>query len=160
MSTRRTPGTARPRRSSAACGSPPCYLNEVESGATAAPTHGVQVKRIYEERDAGDGYRVLVDRLWPRGISRARAALDAWLAELAPSTQLRQWFGHDAGRFAEFARRYRAELRARRTTLDELRVRAAHQRVTLLYAAHDPRVNHAAVLRDVLVRLRRTGSRH
>ncbi|MGB6605583.1 MAG: DUF488 family protein [Steroidobacteraceae bacterium] len=148
----------RTRSRGVAYSSPPCYLHETESGATAAPAHGVQIKRIYEERDAADGYRALVDRLWPRGISKARAALDAWLVELAPSTQLRQWFGHDAARFAEFARRYHAELRARRKILDELRVRAAHQRVTLLYAAHDPRINHAAVLRDVLVKAKRAAS--
>ncbi len=147
----------RTRRAGAAYSSPPCYLHEVESGAAAAPAHGVQIKRIYAERDAADGYRALVDRLWPRGISRTRAALDAWLVELAPSTGLRQWFAHDPGRFAEFARRYRAELRAQRRMLAELRTRAAHQRVTLLYAARDSRCNHAAVLREVLIRARRKG---
>ncbi|MFZ1904012.1 MAG: DUF488 domain-containing protein [Steroidobacteraceae bacterium] len=144
MATRRT------RRAGAAYSSPPCYLHEAESGA--APSHGVQIKRIYDARDPADGYRALVDRLWPRGISKARAALDAWLVELAPSTELRQWFGHEPGRFAEFARRYRAELRAQRHALDELRARAARERVTLLYAARDPRSNHATVLRDVLLK--------
>ena len=148
----------RTRRAAAAYSSPPCYRHEVESSATAAPAHGVQIKRIYEARDAADGYRALVDRLWPRGISKARAALDAWLVELAPSTGLRQWFGHEPGRFAEFARRYRAELRAQRRALDALRARAARERVTLLYAARDPRSNHAAVLRDVLLKSARAAS--
>jgi uncharacterized protein YeaO (DUF488 family) len=142
------------RRSAAATGagysSPACYLHEFEP-ATAA-TQDVRIKRIYDPPATTDGYRALVDRLWPRGISKARAALDAWPVELAPSTALRQWFMHQPGRFAEFARRYRAELRAQRRTLDELRVRAARQRVTLLYAARDPRINHAAVLREVLLK--------
>jgi uncharacterized protein YeaO (DUF488 family) len=137
-------------RAGAAFSSPACYLHELDPSAVAAPARGVRIKRIYDARTAADGYRALVDRLWPRGISKTRAALDAWLVELAPSTALRQWFGHEPGRFAEFARRYRAELRAQRRTLDELRARAVRGRVTLLYAARDARVNHAAVLRDVL----------
>ena len=156
MATRRT---RLARRAAAAYSSPPCYRHEVQSGAAAVPAHGVQIKRIYEERDATDGYRALVDRLWPRGISKARAALDAWLIELAPSTELRQWFGHGPARFAEFARRYRAELRAQCRALDELRARAARERVTLLYAARDPRINHAAVLREVLLKSARDAAR-
>lgn len=156
MTTRRTRVNRGTRRASAEYSSPACYLHELEPAARAAPAHGVQIKRVYDEPDAADGYRALIDRLWPRGITKSRAALDAWLAELAPSTALRQWFGHEPKRFAEFARRYRTELRAQRRTLAELRTRAAHQRVTLLYAAHDPRINHAAVLRDVLVKSRRT----
>jgi uncharacterized protein YeaO (DUF488 family) len=147
---RRTPRRA--RRAAAAYSSPPCYLQEAESRAAAAPAYAVRIKRIYEERAVADGYRALVDRLWPRGITRARAALDVWLVELAPSTELRQWFGHQPGRFAEFARRYRTELRVQRRALDELRARAARGPVTLLYAAHDPRSNHAAVLRAVLLK--------
>jgi uncharacterized protein YeaO (DUF488 family) len=92
---------------------------------------------------------VLVDRLWPRGISKQRA-LDDWLVELAPSTALRKWFHQDRTRWIGFARRYRAELRTQAAALEALRRRAAQQRVTLLYAAHDPRRNHAVVLRDVL----------
>jgi uncharacterized protein YeaO (DUF488 family) len=91
-----------------------------------------------------------VDRLWPRGISKRHAALDEWLVELAPSTSLRQWFHRDPARWLEFARRYRAELRAQAGALQSLRQRAAQQRVTLLYAARDPLRNHALVLRDVL----------
>jgi uncharacterized protein YeaO (DUF488 family) len=142
--------TGRRRRAAAALSSPACYLHEFEAGPAAAPAGDIRIKRIYDARAAADGYRALVDRLWPRGISKTRAALDAWLVELAPSTALRRWFRHEPRRFAEFTRRYRSELRAQRARLDELRARAARQRVTLLYAARDPRVNHAAVLRDLL----------
>ena len=128
--------------------SPACYLHEFESArATAA---GVQIKRIHDEPSAEDGLRVLVDRLWPRGISKERAALDEWCADIAPSAALRKWFAHDARRWSEFRRRYRAELRAHAALLQTLRERAAVQRVTLLYAAREPRINHALVLRDVL----------
>ncbi|HEX4649650.1 MAG TPA: DUF488 family protein [Steroidobacteraceae bacterium] len=110
----------------------------------------IQVKRIYEPADPADGYRALVDRLWPRGITRRRAALDNWLVDLAPSTELRKWFHADPRRWPQFVRRYRTELRAQAPVLDALRQRAAQQRVTLLYAAQDPRRNHALVLREVL----------
>jgi uncharacterized protein YeaO (DUF488 family) len=145
-------GRARRTAASAAYSSPPCYLHELESAAAATAAQDVRIKRIYDDPDGADGYRALVDRLWPRGVTKTRAALDAWLVELAPSSALRQWFMHEPGRFAEFARRYRAELRTQRRALDELRARSAKQRVTLLYGARDPRVNHAAVLRDVLLR--------
>lgn len=131
--------------------SPACYLHELESGPTAAGE--VRIKRIYEAPEAGDGYRALIDRLWPRGISRQRAALDAWLVELAPSTQLRRWFGHDPKRWSEFRRRYRAELRSQPQALESLRERARGQRVTLLYGSRETRINHAAVLREVLLRI-------
>jgi uncharacterized protein YeaO (DUF488 family) len=133
--------------------SPACYLHELEPDAPAPDRRGdVQIKRIYEKPDADDGYRALIDRLWPRGISRRRAALDAWLVELAPSSALRIWFGHDPKRWAEFGRRYRAELRSRARTLEALRRRAQRQRVTLLYASREPRINHAVVLRAVLLK--------
>lgn len=119
----------------------------------------VRIKRIYEAADSADGYRALVDRLWPRGISRQRAALDAWLVELAPSTQLRLWFGHDPRRWSEFRRRYRAELRSQRKVLDSLRQRAREQRVTLLFGSREPRINHAAVLREVLLKTPSSGPR-
>lgn len=110
----------------------------------------VQLKRIHEDPDPGDGYRVLVDRLWPRGVSRERAALDGWLKEVAPSPELRTWFGHRADLFAEFAARYAAEL-VGNPALDELRrLVAERSTVTLLYAARDAAANHAVVLRDVL----------
>src|SRR5215469_15595052 len=131
--------------------SPACYLHEFEA-AEHAPTRGVGIKRIYDAPMSADGFRVLIDRLWPRGVSKQRAALDAWLVELAPSAALRIWFHHDRERWAEFGRRYRAELRAQAPLLQTLRQRARRQRVTLLYGARDPRVNHAVVLRDVLRR--------
>jgi uncharacterized protein YeaO (DUF488 family) len=128
--------------------SPACYLHEFASARATAP--GVQIKRIHDEPSAEDGLRVLVDRLWPRGISKERAALDEWCAAIAPSTALRKWFAHDPRRWSEFRRRYRAELRAQAALLQTLRERAAIQSVTLLYAAREPRINHALVLRDVL----------
>jgi uncharacterized protein YeaO (DUF488 family) len=128
--------------------SPACYLHEFESARATTP--GVHLKRIHDERSDEDGLRLLVDRLWPRGISKERAALDAWRADLAPSTALRKWFMHDPGRWTEFRQRYRTELRALAPQLQALRELAAVQRVTLLYAARDPRINHAIVLRDVL----------
>jgi uncharacterized protein YeaO (DUF488 family) len=112
----------------------------------------VAIKRIYEKAEPADGYRVLIDGLWPRGISRPRAALDAWLVELAPSNALRTWFRHDPGRWSEFGRRYRAELRTQREGLDALRHRAERMRVTLLTATREPHINHAVVLRAVLLK--------
>jgi uncharacterized protein YeaO (DUF488 family) len=119
----------------------------------------VEIKRIYEEPERTDGYRALIDRLWPRGVSRKRAALDAWLKDLAPSSALRQWFGHDPDRWTEFARRYRAELRAQREALGELRQRARRGRVTLLTATRAERINHAVVLRALLLRKPRVRAR-
>lgn len=111
----------------------------------------VLLKRVYEDPASTDGYRILVDRLWPRGVSRERAALDRWLKDVAPSPELRTWFGHRADRFSEFAERYVAELDAS-PALDELRRLVAERpAVTLLYGARDPEINHAVVLRDVLV---------
>jgi uncharacterized protein YeaO (DUF488 family) len=133
--------------------SPACYLHEFEAEAPHGSPHGVAIKRIYEEPESMDGYRVLIDRLWPRGISKQRAALDAWLTELAPSSALRTWFHHDPKRWRDFARRYRAELRAQPLLLQTLRERARRQRVTLLYAARDERVNHAVLLREALLRV-------
>lgn len=108
------------------------------------------VKRVYEAADPDDGVRVLVDRLWPRGITKERAALDCWLKAVAPSTKLRLWFAHDPERFDEFSRRYQTELETS-SELAELRKMGRTRRVTLLYAAHDPKVNHAIVLRKYLV---------
>jgi uncharacterized protein YeaO (DUF488 family) len=119
----------------------------------------VRVKRAYEESDAADGYRVLVDRLWPRGIAREAAHLDEWARELAPSAELRRWFGHEPARFEEFRRRYVAELGAQEPTLRELRRRAREGTVTLVYAARDREHNDAVVLADVLRRGRRSARR-
>src|SRR3546814_13143353 len=92
-----------------------------------------------------DGVRILIDRLWPRGVSKAGAALDEWMKEIAPSTELRKWFGHDPARWDEFQRRYRAELTAHPAELDRLRALAGKQVVTLVYSAHDEAHNDAVV---------------
>jgi uncharacterized protein YeaO (DUF488 family) len=112
----------------------------------------VRLKRAYEPASLEDGYRVLVDRLWPRGISKEQAALDGWEKDLSPSSELRRWFGHEPGRFPEFRRRYVDELRVRRERLHELRRHARSGRVTLVYAARDQERNEAVVLADVLRR--------
>ena len=110
----------------------------------------VRLKRAYEPSAASDGYRVLIDRIWPRGVSRKQARLGEWARELAPSTELRTWFGHDPARFAEFRRRYLEELAARAEKLGELRGRAQKGTVTLVYAARDDRHNDAVVLAELL----------
>jgi uncharacterized protein YeaO (DUF488 family) len=112
----------------------------------------VRVKRAYERAAASDGYRVLIDRLWPRGVSKADAHLDEWARELAPSDALRRWFGHDPARFDEFRRRYVDELAAHEDRLDELRVRARAGTLTLVYAARDTEHNDAVVLAEILCR--------
>jgi uncharacterized protein YeaO (DUF488 family) len=120
----------------------------------------LRLKRVYEPATSNDGYRVLIDRLWPRGLSKGRARLDAWERELAPSGELRRWFRHDPGRFAEFQRRYVDELRCQRGRLTQLRRRARREPVTLLYAARDGEHNDAVVLAEVLRRgLPRSGAK-
>lgn len=111
---------------------------------------GVRIKRAYDEPAADDGYRLLIDRLWPRGVSRERAALDEWDKDLAPSAELRRWFGHDPARFDEFRRRYTAELGEHRDRLAALRRRAAAGTLTLVYSAHDADHNNAVVLAGIL----------
>lgn len=110
----------------------------------------VQIKRAYEEALPEDGIRILVDRLWPRGVSKEQAQLDRWAKDLAPSTELRQWFGHDPAKWTEFQRRYREELRERGADLDAIAREARQGRVTLVYGARDEEHNEAAVLRDVI----------
>jgi uncharacterized protein YeaO (DUF488 family) len=110
----------------------------------------IQIKRAYEPASPDDGYRVLIDRLWPRGVSRQSAELDEWIKELAPSAELRQWFGHEPARFEEFRRRYISELRNERLRLTALRRRAREGRLTLVYSAHDTEHNDAVVLAEVL----------
>ena len=114
------------------------------------PAAHLRLKRAYEPAGPEDGVRILVDRLWPRGVSKADAAIDEWMKDVAPSAELRRWFGHDPGRWAEFQRRYRAELRAQAPLLDRLRALAKAGTVTLVYAARDEEHNDAIVLRDVL----------
>jgi uncharacterized protein YeaO (DUF488 family) len=112
----------------------------------------VRLKRVYDATAASDGYRVLIDRLWPRGVSRENAHLDEWALELAPSAGLRRWFGHDPDRFAQFRLRYGEELAAHETKLRELRQRARNGTLTLVYGARDTEHNDAVVLAEVLRR--------
>ena len=114
----------------------------------------IVMKRAYEPASASDGYRVLIDRLWPRGISKARARIDAWEKEIAPSRELREWYGHDPAKWHEFQKRYMHELRgaAAKKTLDELVRRAKRGRVTLVYASHAGDISDAAVLTRLLNR--------
>jgi uncharacterized protein YeaO (DUF488 family) len=108
-----------------------------------------QIKRVYEPSSPKDGIRVLVDRLWPRGLKKTDADLASWTKDIAPSPPLRVWFSHKPERFAEFKRRYTAELRDN-PALPELRKLGKGHLVTLLYGAHDPQINHAVVLLSVL----------
>jgi uncharacterized protein YeaO (DUF488 family) len=112
----------------------------------------VRVRRAYADPEPSDGTRVLVDRLWPRGVSKARAALDDWCKDVAPSPELRTWYGHDPDRFAEFSRRYQQELRdpERAAALDRLRGLAAAGPLTLITATRDPDISEAAVLAGLL----------
>lgn len=109
----------------------------------------IKIKRVYEAPAATDGRRVLVDRLWPRGLSRQKAAIDEWAKDLAPSDALRRWFGHDPKRWATFRQRYRAELRPRQARLRALRRLAMRRRITLVYAAKDEHHNNAVVLKEL-----------
>jgi uncharacterized protein YeaO (DUF488 family) len=114
----------------------------------------VRTRRAYDAPGSDDGYRVLVDRVWPRGRTRPELRLDGWLREIAPSGDLRRWFGHDQARWAEFRDRYRAELAdpARAALLDELTATAREGTVTLVFGAHDPEHNNARVLKEELQR--------
>ena len=116
----------------------------------------LRLKRAYEPAAASDGERVLIDRIWPRGVTHEEAQLDEWARELAPSTALRRWFGHDPARFAEFRRRYTAELAAQKGKLRELRRRARAGTLTLVYAARDAEHNDAVVLAEILRHGRRS----
>ena len=116
----------------------------------------VKLKRAYEPPGPDDGTRVLVDRLWPRGVSKDDAALDLWLKDLAPSTELRKWFGHDPSRWQEFCERYSAEVRQHQEAYDQLRELARKGPVTLVYSAHDEIHNDAVVLRSLLLGLKTT----
>ena len=111
----------------------------------------IRLKRAYEAPEAGDGTRVLVDRLWPRGVSKARADLEQWMKDVAPSTDLRKWFAHEPARWDEFRRRYAEELHRNAALLGQLRALARGGTVTLVYSAHDEVHNDAVVLRDVLL---------
>lgn len=110
----------------------------------------IRIKRVYDPPSADDGERFLVDRLWPRGLTRSAARLDGWLKDLAPSGALRRWFHADTSQWVEFCRRYRRELRRHSEALAALKRKSARGAVTLLYAAHDRERNHAVVLREVI----------
>jgi uncharacterized protein YeaO (DUF488 family) len=110
----------------------------------------IAIKRVYEAPSSDDGQRVLVDRLWPRGVSKDEARLALWLKAVAPSDTLRKWFGHEPEKWAEFQKRYRAELKDKSEAVGELRDLAAKGKVTLLYGAHDEKHNNAVVLADYL----------
>jgi uncharacterized protein YeaO (DUF488 family) len=109
------------------------------------------LKRAYQPAAADDRLRILVDRLWPRGLKKSDAAIDCWIKDIAPSTALRKWFGHDPGRWPEFRRRYAAEIRRLPDQLEELRALARKGPVTLVFSARDERHNDAVVLRNVLL---------
>jgi uncharacterized protein YeaO (DUF488 family) len=112
----------------------------------------VRLRRVYEPPSPEDGVRVLVDRLWPRGLSKAAASVDRWMKDIAPSAELRKWFGHDPERWPEFRQRYTAELRRQTGAVDELRELSRHGTVTLVFGARDEEHNDAVVLRDILLR--------
>ena len=111
----------------------------------------LKIKRIYEPAESSDGFRVLVDRLWPRGVSKAKAHVDLWMKEIAPSDKLRKWFGRDPERWNEFQKRYREELKEKSELLGQLRaLHKKHRNVTLVYGAKDEQHNQAVALRDSL----------
>jgi uncharacterized protein YeaO (DUF488 family) len=111
----------------------------------------VKLKRAYEVPAASDGKRILVDRLWPRGVTKERAAIDEWVKDVAPSTELRKWFAHDPARWDEFRRRYAKELHAKPELLEELRAAARKGPITLVYSARDEEHNDAVELRHVIL---------
>ena len=114
-------------------------------------TDHIQLKRAYEPPAPDDGSRILIDRLWPRGVTKAEAAIDEWMKDIAPSTELRKWFGHDPARWQEFRRRYQSEIRQHPNEFDRLRTLAQRGRITLVFSAHDEAHNDAVVLKDLLL---------
>jgi len=116
----------------------------------------IRIKRVYSEPSARDGFRILVDRVWPRGFSKERARIDAWRKDLAPSTSLRKWFGHDPAKWIEFRNRYRKELRhgVPVDAFKELTSLSRHKTITLVYGAADEQHNQAVVLKEVLDKMR------
>jgi uncharacterized protein YeaO (DUF488 family) len=121
------------------------------SMSSKVPAYNVNVKRIYDPPAPGDGFRVLVDRLWPRGLSKDAAAFDEWMKDIAPSAELRRWFGHDPTRWDEFQRRYAEELNEHQELTDDLRKRAKCGPITLVYSARDETHNNAVALRDLIL---------
>ncbi|MGO4706138.1 DUF488 domain-containing protein [Microvirga sp. 2MCAF38] len=119
--------------------------------STKIAAANVMLKRAYEVSTSDDGTRILVDRLWPRGVSKEAAALDEWMKDIAPSTGLRKWFGHDPARWEEFRRRYTDEVRQKPDLLNRLRSLARQGPITLVYSAHDETHNDAVVLREMVL---------
>ncbi|MCC6383670.1 MAG: DUF488 domain-containing protein [Bacteroidia bacterium] len=113
----------------------------------------MKIKRIYEDPEPADGYRVLVDRLWPRGIKKETAQIDEWIKEIAPSAELRKWFQHKPERFEEFRKKYKQELKAHQSELKRLKAIDSKQNLTLLYSAKNEQFNQAVVLEDVLKKI-------
>ena len=118
---------------------------------TKIPAHAISIKRAYEAPAPADGTRILIDRLWPRGVKKEALALNQWAKDLAPSTELRQWFGHDPALWPAFRQRYAAELRPHAELLESLRALARKGTITLVYGAHDEEHNDAVALRDFLL---------
>lgn len=114
----------------------------------------IKIKRVYEEPSDDDGYRLLVDRLWPRGVKKEKARLDEWNKNIAPSDQLRNWFGHKPERFKEFEKRYRVELSKLKEELKRIKAIANHSNLTLVYSAKDTEMNQAVVLLKILDRMK------
>ncbi len=125
--------------------------------ASSIQSKNVRLKRAYEPASPKDGTRVLIDRLWPRGVRKESAKIDEWLKEIAPSTELRKWFAHDPARWIEFRRRYQNEVRQHAEQLAHLRALAREGVMTLVFSAHDEEHNDAVVLRDLILG-RRAGS--
>lgn len=123
------------------------------------PEARIALKRVYDPPAKGDGTRILVDRLWPRGLKTEKAKLDLWLRDIAPSDELRKWFGHDAKRWAEFKRRYKAELKGRSDELQPIRAALEKGKITLLFAAHDEAHNNAIVVKELIERSVRASAR-
>jgi len=113
----------------------------------------VKVKRVYERPAKDDGSRILVDRLWPRGLSKEKADVDLWLKDIAPSTELRKWFGHDPEKWKSFRGRYETELKSKDELVEMLKAKAGKGTITLLYAARDEKRNEALVLKKVVERM-------
>jgi uncharacterized protein YeaO (DUF488 family) len=116
------------------------------------PTSNVMLKRAYEPPATGDGTRILIDRLWPRGITKERAAIHQWMKAISPSTELRKWFGHDPARWDEFRRRYAQEVHKNSDLLEQLRSLARQGPITLVYSARDEKHNDAVELRELILR--------
>ena len=110
----------------------------------------IRLKRVYEEAARNDGFRILVERLWPRGVSKEKANIRLWAKEIAPSPELRKWYGHDVARWQEFKKRYWRELKGKEESLEEIRSRARERTVTFVYAARDEVHNSAMALKDYL----------